>query len=170
MKFEVILSDEAKSDIEKLKKSGNKKALKKLYDLLKELESNPKTGTGRPEQLNITKSLLGLGEFLENIAWFIVYKMILLLFWFFLLTDIIQINKTFVFYDKFIYKPLLENSKRGFIFINRSFLTTTTTINFYCSCITYFIGYYHCSFKFRAFFKSFNYFKIGNSDVVIFIL
>ncbi len=28
MKFEVILSDEAKSDIEKLKKSGNKKALK----------------------------------------------------------------------------------------------------------------------------------------------
>ncbi|MGE4347006.1 MAG: Txe/YoeB family addiction module toxin [Flavobacteriaceae bacterium] len=51
MKFEVILSDEAKSDIEKLKKSGNKKALKKLYDLLKELESNPKTGTGRPEQL-----------------------------------------------------------------------------------------------------------------------
>lgn len=51
MKFEVILSDEAKSDIERLKKSGNKKTLKKLYDLLKELKDSPKTGTGKPEQL-----------------------------------------------------------------------------------------------------------------------
>ena len=38
-------------EIKKLEKSGDKIALKKLYFLLEELKSNPKTGTGKPEQL-----------------------------------------------------------------------------------------------------------------------
>ena len=51
MKFEVNLSDEAKVDIKKLKKSGDKKSLKKLYALIEELETHPTSGTGKPEQL-----------------------------------------------------------------------------------------------------------------------
>ncbi len=51
MKFEIILSDHAKNDIEKLEKSGDKTALKKLYFLLEELETHPTLGTGKPELL-----------------------------------------------------------------------------------------------------------------------
>ncbi len=51
MKFEIILSDQAKDDIEKLEKSGDKNSLKKLYFLLEELENHPTSGTGRPELL-----------------------------------------------------------------------------------------------------------------------
>lgn len=51
MKFEIILTEIAKSDIEKLEKSGDKISLKKLYFLLEELENHPKSGTGKPELL-----------------------------------------------------------------------------------------------------------------------
>ncbi len=51
MKFEIILSDQAKDDIEKLEKSGDKNCLKKLYFLLEELENHPTSGTGKPELL-----------------------------------------------------------------------------------------------------------------------
>lgn len=51
MKFEIILSDQAKDDIEKLEKSGDKNSLKKLYFLLEELENHPTSGTGKPELL-----------------------------------------------------------------------------------------------------------------------
>ncbi len=68
MKFEVVLSDNAKSDIEKLKKSGNKKVLRKIYDLLKELEDNPEFGTGKPEQLKHYTEPTGHEEFQESIV------------------------------------------------------------------------------------------------------
>ena len=51
MKYKVNLTDDAKKDIEKLEKSGDKKSLKKLFVLLEELEVHPTYGTGRPEQL-----------------------------------------------------------------------------------------------------------------------
>lgn len=51
MKFKVILSRDAQTDVEKLKKSGDKKSLKKLYALLEELVEHPKTATGKPELL-----------------------------------------------------------------------------------------------------------------------
>ena len=51
MKFKVILSQDVQADVEKLKKSGDKKSLKKLYTLLEELVEHPKTATGKPELL-----------------------------------------------------------------------------------------------------------------------
>jgi len=44
-------SNRAKSDIKKIKKSGNKIAFNKINILLNELMEHPRTGTGHPEQL-----------------------------------------------------------------------------------------------------------------------
>ncbi len=51
MKYKIILTERAESDIEKLRKTGDKQALKKLDNLLDELRAHPTTGTGKPEQL-----------------------------------------------------------------------------------------------------------------------
>ncbi len=51
MSYEIEYTDIAKSDIEKHKKSGDKKLLRKLDDLLNELREHPASGTGQPEQL-----------------------------------------------------------------------------------------------------------------------
>ncbi|SHI66059.1 toxin YoeB [Cruoricaptor ignavus] len=51
MKYSVEISQEAKDDILRLEKSGDKGSLRKLYKLLEELEQHPKSGTGKPEQL-----------------------------------------------------------------------------------------------------------------------
>lgn len=51
MKYEIEFSREALSDIQKLRKAGDKIALKKLNALLDELGEHPTTGTGQPEQL-----------------------------------------------------------------------------------------------------------------------
>lgn len=51
MRFEIILTEIAKNDIEKLEKSGDKISLKKLYLLLEELENHLTSGTGKPELL-----------------------------------------------------------------------------------------------------------------------
>ena len=50
MTYEVKLSDKVKSDLARLAKS-EPKAFVKAGKLLKELETQPKTGTGHPEQL-----------------------------------------------------------------------------------------------------------------------
>lgn len=51
MIFEIDYTFEALEDIEKLKKTGNKVILKKLYSLIQELKQHPETGTGKPERL-----------------------------------------------------------------------------------------------------------------------
>jgi len=51
MKYFVNISDDAKDDIRKLRKSGDMQALKKLDRLLAELENHPTKGTGKPERL-----------------------------------------------------------------------------------------------------------------------
>lgn len=51
MSYEIVLTDDAKKDIVRLEKSGDKKSLKKLFSLLDELEEHPETGTGKPERL-----------------------------------------------------------------------------------------------------------------------
>jgi len=51
MKYFVDLSENAKADVRKLIKSGNKQAIKKLEILIDELEIHPETGTGKPEKL-----------------------------------------------------------------------------------------------------------------------
>jgi len=51
MSYKIQYTDEAEKDIQKHKKSGNKKLLQKIDTLLNELREHPKTGTGKPEQL-----------------------------------------------------------------------------------------------------------------------
>ena len=51
MSYTLKYTDDAEKDIECLKKSGNKQALKKLKVLLLEVAEHPRTGTGQIEQL-----------------------------------------------------------------------------------------------------------------------
>lgn len=51
MSYTLKYTDDAEKDIERLKKSGNKQALKKLKALLLEVVECPRTGTGQVEQL-----------------------------------------------------------------------------------------------------------------------
>ena len=51
MKYVVDLTEKAKDGVKKFKKAGDKQALKKLEQLLEELEVHPKTGSGRPKLL-----------------------------------------------------------------------------------------------------------------------
>jgi len=55
MNFSIELTPEAEADIEKHKKSGNKKVLIKIDRLLTELREHPTTGTGKPELLKYYK-------------------------------------------------------------------------------------------------------------------
>lgn len=51
MKYTLIFSESALRHLDEWKKSGQKKILKKIYNLFKELEEHPYTGTGHVEQL-----------------------------------------------------------------------------------------------------------------------
>jgi toxin YoeB len=51
MSYTIELTFDAIKDIEKLKKSGDKKVLIKIDKLLDELREHPKSGTGKPELL-----------------------------------------------------------------------------------------------------------------------
>lgn len=50
-KFVVVLTEKAKADITKHKRSGNKSNEKKIKTFLEELKTDPYTGSGQPEQL-----------------------------------------------------------------------------------------------------------------------
>ncbi|UPQ77759.1 Txe/YoeB family addiction module toxin [Flavobacterium azooxidireducens] len=51
MSYAIELTNQALEDIEKHKKSGDKKILLKIDKLLNELRKHPTTGTGKPEKL-----------------------------------------------------------------------------------------------------------------------
>ncbi|GHT19991.1 toxin YoeB [Bacteroidia bacterium] len=51
MIYKIVHTPKADADIEKLKKSGDIPALKKLSVILKELIEHPLTGSGKPEPL-----------------------------------------------------------------------------------------------------------------------
>lgn len=51
MKYKVEINRKAELDIKKIIKSGNKIDINKLNKILEELETNPTTGSGKPEQL-----------------------------------------------------------------------------------------------------------------------
>lgn len=51
MKYSVVFNEFADQHIKQIKKSGDKASLKKLKQILDELENHPKTGIGNPEQL-----------------------------------------------------------------------------------------------------------------------
>lgn len=55
MTYEIEITDEAKADIEKHKKSGDKKILFKIDKVLNELRAHPTTGIGKPEKLKYYK-------------------------------------------------------------------------------------------------------------------
>ncbi len=55
MNYIIELTLEAENDIEKLKKSGDKKVLLKINKLLNELREHPNSGTGKPELLKYYK-------------------------------------------------------------------------------------------------------------------
>ncbi|MCL2414682.1 MAG: Txe/YoeB family addiction module toxin [Bacteroidales bacterium] len=49
--YELKFDNKADKDIERLKKSGDKQAIKRLGRLLDELKLHPRKGTGKPEPL-----------------------------------------------------------------------------------------------------------------------
>lgn len=51
MSYQIIFSDKALEGLAKIKKSGDKQALKKLDVLVDELREHPETGAGKPEKL-----------------------------------------------------------------------------------------------------------------------
>lgn len=51
MTYELIFMPEAERHLEEWKMSGQKKTLKKIFDLLDELRQHPKSGTEQVEQL-----------------------------------------------------------------------------------------------------------------------
>jgi len=51
MSYTLQITDNAKEDIEYLKKTGDKGALKKLALLFEEMSEHPCTGIGQPEEL-----------------------------------------------------------------------------------------------------------------------
>jgi len=51
MSYTLRITSTALKDIQRHKKSGNKKVLEKISILLEELKEHPRTGTGQPEKL-----------------------------------------------------------------------------------------------------------------------
>lgn len=51
MAYTVLLSEQAKTEIAIIKRSGDKPTLKKIANLLVELQEHPRTGTGQVEHL-----------------------------------------------------------------------------------------------------------------------
>lgn len=51
MSYEILITELAKNDILRLRKSGNKALMRKLDTLLNELREHPLEGTGQIEQL-----------------------------------------------------------------------------------------------------------------------
>ncbi|MNK64437.1 Toxin RelK [compost metagenome] len=56
MSYELIFKKQAQKDIGFYKKSGNQILLKKLFQLLREIQENPYFGTGKPERLKFQES------------------------------------------------------------------------------------------------------------------
>jgi len=50
-KYTVIVSDIAKKDLLRIKKSGDKASIRKVEQMISELYEHPETGTGKPERL-----------------------------------------------------------------------------------------------------------------------
>ena len=51
MAYIVFLSEQAKKEISVIKKSGDKPTIKKISNMLLELQEHPRTGTGQVEHL-----------------------------------------------------------------------------------------------------------------------
>ncbi len=58
MIYSIELTFDAEQDIERYKKSGDKKILIKMDKLLNELREHPTNGTGKPDQLKFYGTLI----------------------------------------------------------------------------------------------------------------
>lgn len=54
MTYKLIITPDAQDDMDALKKSGDKVAMKKLNQILSELREHPEAGNGQPERLKHT--------------------------------------------------------------------------------------------------------------------
>ena len=68
-KYSVALSPRVKEELKSIYKSRNKRLIKKIETLIKELSEHPQTGTGKPEQLKGVEGY-GQGELTKRIDWF----------------------------------------------------------------------------------------------------
>ncbi len=73
-KYLIELSDKAKADLQKFKKSGNKIALLKITRIFEDLENHPFVGIGQPEQLK--HSLNGFWSRRINQKDLLIYRVI----------------------------------------------------------------------------------------------
>ena len=51
MAYAVLLSEQAEEELSVIKKSGDKSTIKKIANMLVELQEHPRTGTGQVEHL-----------------------------------------------------------------------------------------------------------------------
>jgi len=72
--YQLDFSDQAKSDIDFHKKTGNKIVLKKIFVLLNELTEHPFEGTGKPEALK--HNLTGYWSRRINLEHRLVYEVL----------------------------------------------------------------------------------------------
>jgi toxin YoeB len=49
--FRIIISDRARKELLDIKRSGDKASIKKVEQIIEELQIHPETGTGKPERL-----------------------------------------------------------------------------------------------------------------------
>lgn len=56
MNYVLVFKKQAQKDIDFYKKSGNQILLKKLFQLLEEIQKDPFLGTGKPERLKFQES------------------------------------------------------------------------------------------------------------------
>jgi toxin YoeB len=87
MAFHLDFTDDAKEEIAKHKKAGNKAVLNKILTLLEELKEHPFTGTGKPEPLK--HQLTGLWSRRINKEHRIIYEVN---------TDIVTIHSVYGHY------------------------------------------------------------------------
>jgi len=51
MRYKIEILPQADKDIRSYQRAGNKAAIKKIMEIIKELSVHPKTGIGKPEEL-----------------------------------------------------------------------------------------------------------------------
>lgn len=57
MSYAVLLAEAAKAELAVIKRSGDKVTLRKIVNMLAELQEHPRTGTGQVEHLKHSMSL-----------------------------------------------------------------------------------------------------------------
>ena len=72
--MEIIIKDKAEDDMSFWNKSGNKQVLKKIENLIKDINAHPETGIGKPEKLKHELSNFWSRHITENHR--IVYKIV----------------------------------------------------------------------------------------------